>query len=201
MAISAPYLPYEELRRRADEFLRKHHPSGILPVPIERIIEFDFKLDIVPMPGLLDNFEVDAFITSDLSEIRVDRFIQEKRPKRYRFSLAHELAHLLVHRDVFRELTFSTIEEWKEVLQSIPEYDYRWIEQHAYNLAGLILVPAKPLKDRFEDCVAAAAKAGIEWSTLDDRMQRPILDNIGRTPFDVSADVIKKRLKFDKLEG
>jgi hypothetical protein len=199
MAIVAPFLPYEKLRHVADEFLAQFHHAGTLPIPIERIIEYDFGLDIVPVPGLQDEFDVDAFITSDLTEIRVDRYIQERVPTRYRFSLAHELSHVLVHKDVFKELKFSTIAEWKQVLTGIPEDTYGWIEHHAYCLAGLILVPAIPLKDRFDDCVAKAAAAGVYWNELDVKSRRPIIDAVART-FQVSLDVVTRRIKYDKLK-
>ena len=104
MAFRAPSYSYDQLRAVADQFHSQHHPAGYLPVPIEEIAEFNFSLDIVPMPGLKDEFDVDAFITGDLTEIRVDRYIQEHRLNRYRFSLAHELAHLLIHRELFAAL-------------------------------------------------------------------------------------------------
>ncbi len=167
-------------------------------MPIERIIEFDFELDIVPVPGLMQKFDVDAFITSDLTEIRVDRYIQERRSNRYRFSLATELAHVFLHKEVFRELRFASITEWKRVIASIPEEAYGWIEYQAYCWGGLVLVPAKPLKDKFDDCVATAAAAGIKWDELSQKSRRPILDSIART-FDVSMEVVSKRMKYDKL--
>jgi len=154
MAISAPYLPYDKLRAEADRFLTRYHESGEMPIPIEKIVEFKLGLDIVPVPGLQEEFDVDAFITSDLAEIRVDRFIQENRPSRYRFSLAHEVAHLVIHQDIFKLLTFSTIAQWKDVMSSIPEEPYSWIEWQAYALGGLILVPGQPLRDLFEAKVA-----------------------------------------------
>src|ERR1700739_2241846 len=119
MAVVAPFFPYDKLREVAADFLCQHHPSGEIPIPIESIIEFRFKLDIVPVPGLMDEFDVDAFITSDLSEIRVDRFLRGSRSARYRFSLAHELAHLLIHKEVFRELKFTSVKEWKTAMGSI----------------------------------------------------------------------------------
>jgi len=134
MDVRAPYLPYEKLREVADDFLKQFHSAGFLPVPIEVIIEFDFLLDIVPMSGLKDGFDVDAFITADLTQIRVDGFIQRSRPNRYRFSLAHELAHLLIHKEVFKALKFSTIKEWKAVMCSIPQDQYTLIEWQAYAL-------------------------------------------------------------------
>lgn len=46
--IKAPYHSYEDLRRKADEFLAKYHATGTIPVPIEEIVEFQFRMDIVP---------------------------------------------------------------------------------------------------------------------------------------------------------
>jgi hypothetical protein len=52
MAIVAPYLPYDRLREIAKDFLHQYHPAGDIPIPIEKIIEFRFGLDIVPVPGV-----------------------------------------------------------------------------------------------------------------------------------------------------
>lgn len=198
MAVKAPYLPYESLRAVADKFLEEHHPSGKIPIPIERIVEFGLGIDIVPMPGLQDEFDVDAYISSDLTEIRVDRFIQEHRSTRYRFSLAHEVAHLLVHASVFEELKFSTIAEWKAVMSSIPEEEYSWIEWQGYALAGLILVPNKPLTELFEQKLKDARRAGIELQDIDPEARRIVESNMAKS-FDVSAEVIARRMNKDKL--
>lgn len=196
MAVVAPYLPYDRLRAVAASFLDEHHRSGEIPIPIERIVEFQLHLDIVPVPGLKDEFDVDAFVTSDLTEIRVDRFIQEKRPARYRFSLAHEVAHLLIHQDVFAELKFSTIKEWKATICSIPEDQYGWIEWQAYSLGGLILVPPQPLADLFQGKREEARRAGIELDSKDRQLRRTVESHIG-TYFEVSADVIARRMRYD----
>ncbi len=152
----------------------------------------------VPVPGLQDEFDVDAFITSDLSEIRVDRFIYEQRPSRYRFSLAHELAHLLIHKDVFKELSFLTIKEWKNAITSIEDQQYFFIERQAYALGGLILVPAVPLRDLFDTKIKEASAAGIDLHDLDESGRRVVENNIGLF-FGVSADVISRRMKKDQL--
>jgi hypothetical protein len=113
MTIKAPFLPVEKLREVADTFLGKYNSSGTIPVPIEQIVEFDFQIDIVPTPGLHDYFDIDSYPSSDLTEFHVDESIYKHQPKRYRFSLAHELSHLLVHGDIFAQLSFSNIGEWK----------------------------------------------------------------------------------------
>lgn len=198
MAVVAPYLPYDKLREIAADFLSQHHPSGEIPIPIEKIVEFRFRLDIVPVPGLLDEFEVDSYLTSDQSEIRVDRFIQTNRPARYRFSLAHELAHLLIHQDVFKQLKFSSVKEWKAAMGSIAQDQYDWIEYQAYALGGLILVPPAPLKDRFDTKYQEAKRAGLDLYDIDDDMRKTVESHIGKY-FEVSRDVIARRMKSDKL--
>ena len=67
MAFKAPYLPYDTLRPRADAFLQQYHPDRTLPVPIELIVERDFGIEIVPMPGLQYAFDTVAFISRDLT--------------------------------------------------------------------------------------------------------------------------------------
>lgn len=67
-----PYLSYDDLRRRARDFLQTYHPSGSIPVPIEEIVEFEYEIDIIPVPGLHNAFEVDGFISSDLKALTVE---------------------------------------------------------------------------------------------------------------------------------
>ena len=61
MELLVPFLSDASLRETADRFLREHNSAGTIPVPIEEIIEFDFKMDIIPMPGFHLNYEMDAF--------------------------------------------------------------------------------------------------------------------------------------------
>ena len=111
--LTPPILSYRDLRRRAGDFLRTRHPAGTIPVPIEEIVEFRYRMDIIPVPGLQDAFEVDGFISSDLKAITVDASMQKHRPGRYRFTLAHELAHAVLHRRIFLANRFGRVEDWK----------------------------------------------------------------------------------------
>ena len=110
MSFKAPYLSKDELRQRAEQFLERHNPNRTIPVPIEFIIESDFAMDIVPVPGLQAGFDVVAFITKDMSEIRVDEYVYMNRLNRYRFSLAHELAHRILHPDLWEEVDFDDVQ-------------------------------------------------------------------------------------------
>jgi Zn-dependent peptidase ImmA (M78 family) len=198
VTIKAPYLPYDLLRIKAQDFLIEHHPSGTIPIPIAAIVEFQFNMDIVTIPGLLESLDVDSSISSDLTTIYIDERVFKKYPTRYHFSVAHELSHLLIHEDVFRQLHFGNLNEWKAAMASIPQSQYTWIEQQAYNLAGLILVPPEHLSNAYARCKKDAEAVGISLAELDSQAIKIICANIGRE-FEVSAAVICKRLKFDKL--
>ena len=199
MAFTAPYISKDELRRRAGEFLQEHNPAGTIPVPIELIIEKHFRMDIVPMPGLQTGFDTVAFLTKDLREIRVDEYVYLNGLNRYRFSLAHELAHRILHAELWRDFEFHDIASWKAAItQSIPEREYRFVEFHANYFAGLVLVPPENLHSVLAECVAKAEKAGLDVHDEVSGAMDYVESYIGRT-FEVSAEVIHRRLEAEGL--
>lgn len=185
--------------RRAELFLREHHPSRALPVPIEKIVEFTFGLDIIPIQGLQRNFDVVAYISRDKKTIWVDQYVFESREKRYRFSLAHELGHVILHPDLFQYLQFEDLASWKRVIaDSIPEREYRFLEWQANCFAGLVLVPQAELVGVFEAWRKKLGTLGLNLEEQRDEVWDALEEYIGRE-FLVSADVIHKRLEFDGL--
>lgn len=134
--IKAPVLSYEQIRRAADAFLSKHHPSRKLPIPIEEIVELLLAIHIVPLPGLQETFEIEAFTTSDRREIYVDDFVYKSRYRRYRFSLAHEVGHITLHKELYDASQFQSVREWKHFITEFPADEYTWFEYQAYSFAG-----------------------------------------------------------------
>ena len=193
-----PEFSYKSIRQIADSFLSKHHPERSLPVPIEQIAEIQFGLNIIPVPGLQKAFDVDAFISRDLASVTVDQFILERRPNRYRFSLAHELGHLELHRDVFKQLEFSSVEDWKKLQQSIGESDYGWLEWQAYAFAGLTLVPPSELAKIFAELKGRASEVGLDLQKTGE-VGLAYVSNELAARFGVSKEVIERRLTKDGL--
>lgn len=183
--------------RQAEAFIGQYHPSRKLPVPIEEIVEFGLGLDIVPVPGLQSSFDVVAYITYDRKEIRVDQYVLESRENRYRFSLAHEVGHLVLHADLFEFLHYDSIAAWKRAItDSIPEKEYRFLEWQANCFAGLVLVPQVELAQAFETWRGKLADVGLNLDEQGEGVWDALEDHIGRE-FVVSADVIHKRFEFD----
>jgi len=187
-------LSYDSLRLKADAFLQKHHPSVSLPVPIEQIIESKFRIAIIPIPNLLKDFNIDGFLAADMSEISIDEFVYLSRENRARFTLAHELAHLLLHRSLLHGWTFRTIDEYKAFRSQFSDEGYYWLEWQGRSLAGLILAPSAKLQPLFVRAKAMAAKNGLdpEADPAFDYMFEWIGAQVG-----VSSQVIATRLYKD----
>jgi hypothetical protein len=198
MAFKAPFFHYEDLRRYAEAFLSEHHPGRQIPVPIEHIVDVRLGIEIVPVPGL-GNFDTVAYLSHDLTEIRVDEFVYHHRPNRYRFSLAHELGHRVLHADVYRQFEFSDVASWKHVMTNvIPLEQYRYLESHANSFAGLVLAPAAELREAFFDYVEKGQAQEIDFDEAGTGA-RELVENHIAGIFEVSSEVIHKRIEFDKL--
>ena len=193
----APYFSKDALAEQAEAFLRRHHPSRSLPVPIEHIVE-SMGIDIVPVPNLQLSCEVDAYTTSDLKEIVVEEFVYLQRPGRYRFSLAHETGHIWLHGDLFRSLTFNSAHEWKTFVNSIPERDYGFLEFHANEFAGHVLVPRTELLKEVTRCKQTVL-AVIPDAPKNPDAYRDFIAACISKHFDVSHGVALKRLNREGI--
>lgn len=193
----APYYSKDDLHRRAEDFLKTHNPDRTIPVPIERMVEA-MGIDIVPVPNLQLSCEVDAYTTSDLKEIIVEEFVYLQRPGRYRFSLAHEAGHIWLHGDLFRSLTFNTAHEWKKFVSSIPEKDYGYLEYHANEFAGQVLVPRQEFAKEVENCRKIVLQA-IPDAPRDPEAYRDFIGACISKQFDVSHAVAMRRLEREAV--
>lgn len=194
MPIHVPDLSDVLIAYVAAECLAQTHPDGSIPIPIEDIIDVGYRLDLVPTPNLETLFGTTAFITQDLREIRVDDYTYRRQSYRLRFSLAHELAHLILHTTVYRALAFTTPAEWKIALGSIVPADYKRMEDQADQLAGLILVPTLQFRRIFQEVATALAQANTSFGQLSKQSQDYAVKRLANT-FGVSTGIIWFRLR------
>lgn len=197
----APYVPKERIRQEADR-LRAAHPAGrSLPVKILDLAEFDLGLDLVPVDGLREQLDIDALLMGDLSSILLDKrsFMSPRLEYRLRFSVAHEIGHLVLHRDIYAGLQHATAKEWFDYISAIPDTEYDWVEWQAYEFAGRLLVPPGPLREAFQTAIETAEVAGYaDWLAADEAALDYIATRIA-PKFGVSAEVTAKRLRVEKL--
>jgi Fe-S-cluster formation regulator IscX/YfhJ len=196
----APYITQEAAWTAADQIRALHWSSGELPVEVEEILwKVGLRLDLIS--ALKKDSDVDALLTSDLKRIIVDleEYKDDRMQNRMRFSIAHELGHFVLHRALYEKIEFTSLEDWIEFVQAAPEEEYSFMELHANEFSGRLLVPPDRLKQEFLRAVKKAKQAGFkDWDKSGDAARGYIASSICRI-FGVSSDVIEKRIIRERL--
>lgn len=192
MGIEVPKLNYQEIKKYADRFLENYNPKGAIPVPIDQIVEFDLGMNIIPIPNIKNLLDTDGGTSYENSTIYVDENIFINYENRYRFTLAHEVGHLVLHEHVFRESKTESTEDIKKFIRSIPEDIHSEMEFQAYDFAGLTLVPTPHLKLAILELTSILKGRGIvKHSTRTLEYGSKL---VGKK-FKVSSEAIQKRIR------
>ncbi len=193
--IAVPYLTDDEIRKRADEF-REQHWGNKLPVDIELIVERNLKLLIIPVSDLRYRAHTEAFLSGDLKEIVYDPQTSEVRT---RFSIAHEIGHYTLHRDIVSKLRPTSFEEWKEIQLTIPDGFWGRVEYQAREFAGRLLVPRSLLIEELKVIRPLIEKAKTIVPDLEDPAIKELISPKLAKKFFVSDEVIKRRLDAENI--
>lgn len=143
--MQTPNLRLIDVVRAADEFLKTYHPSSSLPVPIEQIVEHKMNISVYAVPNIKFLLGIDAFISSDFTQITIDDNSFTKYPERTRFSIAHEIGHLVLHKKWYETYGPKNLEDYVTLHEKINNQSYKYIEIQAQTFAGLVLVPKDSL--------------------------------------------------------
>ena len=196
--LRVPFIKPEDIEQKAIETLRQHTP-GTVPVDIDTIIEFGFGMDIRPIPGLRGRVSGEGFTLRDWSAIYYD----DSQPSvRVRFTLAHELGHVVLHRSFIDALPPTpTVEAWIKLYLDLPPGAFNYMEKQASMFAANLLVPRSLLAAEFEKHFPAmqpladeARRNGFRRSDYLDYMLGAMATRIAPS-FDVSVEMAENRLK------
>ncbi len=128
-----------EIERRAAQMLAEYvgRPPPI-PVDIEFLAEAGLGLEIVSICGMAERGTLGAVVRRhDDFLILVDEHLMDHNPRRYRFTVAEEVAHFNLHKDVLTDIR--TVEEFRELHRSISNYERA--ESNVRRLAAALLMP------------------------------------------------------------
>lgn len=192
------FLSYDQLKDAAKSVLSGSKYKDKIPVDIEKIVEIEFKIEIVPIFNLEKSFQMPAFISKDLKTISIDEKVMDGILSRYRFSLAHELAHRVLHEYLLSEFDFSNVSQWKKCLGEIEDKAYSFMEYQANTFANAILVPQEQLEIRFDDAVSKIRHQGLDTKKFADECLDTIAFDLGKQ-FEVSHQTIQIRLDKEKF--
>ncbi|MFA5248489.1 MAG: ImmA/IrrE family metallo-endopeptidase [Patescibacteria group bacterium] len=196
--IKAPYFSTKKIIEETDKF-RKEFWDNSVPVDIEKIIEFKLGISIIPVPELCRMVDVDALIASNWKYLYVDRerYMEEKYSNRLRFSLAHEIGHFVLHKEIYDSLGINDVEDFYKFAMNIDEEQYGYFEIQANKFASHLLIPHKKLieeKDKLIKKLEANGfkKEDYDGETLNSVMALKLADNFGTSSMSVEYALNRK---------
>lgn len=163
----------------------------------KRLLKIDLGL-ISSLWSLLNSeHDVDAWLRTDLTGIIVDQncFMEDRFQNRTRFSFAHEVGHLFLHKETYAKLSINSPEEWQFFVRNLSEAEYSRFEWQANEFAGRLLVPRDILAAEIEKVRDRIVREGL-GSFLEanpEAVMSGVTPALSR-PFGVSAEVIETRL-------
>ena len=185
-------LTLAEVNRKANEFLQKYNPAGNLPIPIEEIVELQMHIALVVVPGIKELLGIDAFISSDFSQITIDEYAYENYAERTKFSIAHEIGHSILHAEWYQNHGPKNLDDYLTFHERINQESYKYLEIQANTFAGLVLVPTTPL------ITLLRTKLGRTPSNEDLSVLLPIFQEL-LDVFKVSGEMLLIRMQKEKL--
>jgi len=193
-----------EVWNAVEEFRRQHGKDLCkIPVDVLTAIEVRFRLDVVPFPGLFVKYSADAAVIPDFSGIYVDeqsyKFLEGDplwRFNRLRFSLAHELGHIILHRHLASQLEFKTLDDFRNWTRQYQAARFT-LEWEADEFAGRLLVPVERLKADFDAFVGQIKTQFPAW-WANTNLREALADQLAQA-YGVHKDVIACRLDREEF--
>lgn len=179
----APFIPREKAWAEADRVRGLHWPGGDVPVEVEEML-WPMGLKLEPLSSLQSAGDVVALLRGDLATIVVDSgdYMDERKVGRVRFSIAHELGHFVLHADLYRQVSHVSVEDWIQFVQRVPEPQWGFVEQQAYEFAGRLLVPKERLSAELQRLVGTAETAGFKaWDQSGDAALEYVANPLSRS--------------------
>lgn len=154
-------------------------------VDIERIIESKYGIIIDIHYRLQQERGVMAYTLINATRLFIDDKLMDdpRLTKRYRFTLAEELAHFIIHKDIYG--TCRTIDERIGMEQLLASQEQWFLETNAKALASAILMPKKIIESRVEQLFSTIGRNPDHIAAI-----VKILSH----DFDVNPQAVKRRL-------
>lgn len=175
------------------------------PIHVEKIVDNIFKKDIIPIPSFKTAFGYNSRISYDFSDIYVDETIYKKAGPQYKYSLARELGHIVLHRHIFCELNMLRIKDYKNFVKSMNIEAIDLLDVQSKQFAELILVPSIPLRNHFKKLYREKRECFDKFQNhelYEAHYKKALICTIATDLikiFNVDLNLIKKRIDKDRL--
>ncbi len=202
MSIIPPRISKREIWNTVEEFRDKHEIlSQELPVQIIEFVEFTIALNINPRPHLRLKTDLDGFISKDMKSLYIDQdlYMSNKQENRLRFTFAHEVGHIVLHKQQIENAPFDSKEEWLKFRMNLKEEDDSWFEWQAHEFAGRLLVPQNELINEIEKLRNKIDQFRKVSISDNEDMIKDAVSKIICGKFQVSDQVIYRRINSENI--
>ncbi|MDD5676806.1 MAG: ImmA/IrrE family metallo-endopeptidase [Kiritimatiellae bacterium] len=198
------FLENEAIWEAADKFRESAQLSGHNrpPIDVVYIVDVVLKFDVIDIPEMFTDLRMDAAIVPSEQAIYMDREALERWDRkdhwierRLRFTVAHELGHLILHENYMAEAVFSDIAIFKRWM--LKHQQDRRVEDQADEFAGRFLVPLEILRASYDQYVQEVAKADQNWRDIEG-MREHIAKKLAPR-FGVNHQVIETRFDHEGI--
>ncbi len=143
-----PQYQISELERIARQLLEERFSEGVsIPVDIDYLAESEPGVSLDIMLGLRHTFGIAGAVVVHPEERRltilIDQSVADGNAAFYRFTLAEEFSHLVLHRSILEQI--KTVEDAAR-LHASPDY-YDHLDRNAKWLASALLMPERCLRE------------------------------------------------------
>ncbi len=160
--VIVPRWDRQRLWELADAKYAEWNPDDEIPFPADRVIESVFNVDIVPIKGLAEVISpAKAFLSGQGRQLTVDEDHMMRDGGPFRFTVAHELGHLVLHREILAAAKYGTSRQYMEYLARVPDDVRSSMEWQANEFAGVLIVPARHLRLALEAGVQRIREFGF----------------------------------------
>mgnify|MGYP001601130792 CR=1 FL=1 len=154
-------------------------------VDIERLIQTKYEIIIDTHFGLQEKYGVMAYMLTQGNRFFIDDKLLDnpKSAQCYRFTLAEELAHFKLHKDIYKDST--TIDERIEQESLLTRQEKWFLETNAKALASAILMPKTVIEKRIDNLLSTVRINPAHTSSIITKLSQE---------FDVSIPAARRRL-------
>ncbi len=166
-----PRYTVAELERIATRTLQQRFPEGSpVPVDVDYLVDTEPNVSLDVAPGLLNGCGVAGAVIAHPDEgrftILIDEGVADGNAAFYRFTLAEEYAHLVLHRGILQQVR--DLGDVVELHESKDYYDI--LDRNAKRLASCILMPTEAVHQDARVRFRALRGQGLEEGKLVQRL-------------------------------
>jgi Zn-dependent peptidase ImmA (M78 family) len=168
----------QEIIQLAEEKAKKYNPDGLSPFPFEKIQQDNKDLQIIYSNNLPDN-NISGIITFITEENKFIIFVNtNKAPVRQHFSIAHEIGHYFLHKEIIKKEELIVDQEnsfENKILFRLDGAEYDQIETEANIFAAVLIMPENLVRkawDEFKNVEECANIFSVSTSAMSIRLER-----------------------------